>query len=251
MISDNYECFCRDRLFWYSVNFQRNRSRKITEVSHTKTSHKFELGIWIPYMCAFLLQSGALWYVGLGYLCNMYIPPQENTSQQIVCIFHGIHCILCVTPSDDFLDGRCCGRRLSRYRYTIHPINTLRPRQNGRHFADDVFKCIFLNENVWISLKISLKFVPKGLINNIPSLVQIRAWRRPSDKLLSEPMMVSLLTHICVTRPQWVKYAQCLIVSCSVVVLKVLFIGSYFAHASLLFNWRQDIKIARGSVFTF
>ena len=84
-------------------------------------------------------------------------------------------------------------------------INTLRPRQNGRHFADDVFKCIFLNENVWILLKISLKFVPQGPINNIPSLVQIMAWRRPGDKLSSEPMMVCLLTHICVTRPQWVK----------------------------------------------
>ena len=81
-------------------------------------------------------------------------------------------------------------------------INPLRPRQNGRHFADDVFKCIFLNENVLILLKISLKFVPKGLINNIPSLVQRMVWRRPGDKPLSEPMMVSLLTHICVTRPQ-------------------------------------------------
>ena len=36
------------------------------------------------------------------------------------------------------------------------------------------------------------------------ALVQIMAWRRPGDKPLSEPMMVSLLTHICVTRPQWV-----------------------------------------------
>ena len=54
-------------------------------------------------------------------------------------------------------------------------INTLRLRQNGRHFADDIFKCIFLNENVWISLKISLKFVPMGPINNIPALVQIMA----------------------------------------------------------------------------
>ena len=53
-----------------------------------------------------------------------------------------------------------------------------------------------------ISLKISLKFVPKVRINNIPALVQIMAWRRPGDKPLSEPMMVSLLTHICVTRPQ-------------------------------------------------
>ena len=83
-------------------------------------------------------------------------------------------------------------------------VITLRQRQNGRHFTDDVFKCIFLNENVWISLKISLKFVPKGLINNIPSLVQMMAWRWPGDKPLSEPMMISLLTHICVTRPQWV-----------------------------------------------
>ena len=59
-------------------------------------------------------------------------------------------------------------------------------------------------KNVWISIKISLKLVPKGLINNIPSLVQIMAWRRPGDKPLSEPMMVSLLMYICVTQPQWV-----------------------------------------------
>ena len=79
-------------------------------------------------------------------------------------------------------------------------------RKYGRHFPDDIFKCIFLNENVRISINISLKFVPKGLINNIPALVQIIAWRRPGDKLLSEPMMESLLTHICVTRPQWVNF---------------------------------------------
>ena len=84
--------------------------------------------------------------------------------------------------------------------------NSLRPRQNGRHFPDDILKCIFLNENIWISLTISLKCVRKVRINNIPSLVQIMAWRRPGDKLLSEPMMVSLLTHICVTRPQWVNF---------------------------------------------
>ena len=87
-------------------------------------------------------------------------------------------------------------------------VNTLRPRQNGRHIADDIFKCIFVNENEWISLKISLKFVPKGQINISPSLVQIMAWRRQGDKPLSEAMMVSLLTHICVTRPQWVNVAQ-------------------------------------------
>ena len=85
-------------------------------------------------------------------------------------------------------------------------VNTLRPRQDGRHFADDIFKCIFLNENVWIPIKISLKLVSKGPINNIPAMVQIMAWRRPGDKPLSEPMVVSLLMHICVARPQWVNY---------------------------------------------
>ena len=88
---------------------------------------------------------------------------------------------------------------------TQHWFNTLRPRPNGRHFADDIFKRIFLNENILIPIKISLKFVPKGHINNIPSLVKLMAWRRPSDKPLSEPIMVRSPTHICVTRPQWVK----------------------------------------------
>ena len=84
-------------------------------------------------------------------------------------------------------------------------VNSLRPRPNRRHFADDIFKWIFFNENIWILIKISLKFVSKGPINNIPALVQIMAWRRPGDKPLSERMMLSSLTHICVTRPQWVK----------------------------------------------
>ena len=54
-----------------------------------------------------------------------------------------------------------------------YKVNTLRLRQNGRHFTDNILKCIFLNENIWISLKISLKFVPEVQINNIPALVQI------------------------------------------------------------------------------
>ena len=71
----------------------------------------------------------------------------------------------------------------------VSRLNSLRPRQKRRHFADDVFKCNFLNENVWIPIKVSLKFVPIGPINNIPALVQIMAWRRTGDKPLSEPIM--------------------------------------------------------------
>ena len=68
------------------------------------------------------------------------------------------------------------------------------------HFPDDIFECIFLIEDVKISIKISLKFVPKGPISNIPALVQKMAWRRPGQKPLSETMMVNLLTHICMVQ---------------------------------------------------
>ena len=95
-------------------------------------------------------------------------------------------------------------------------IITLGPRQNGRHFADDTFKRIFLSENGGMSIKISLKFILKGPISNIPSLVEIMAWRRPGAKPLSQLMMVSLMTHICVTRPQWVIQNNVYTVYCSV-----------------------------------
>ena len=86
-------------------------------------------------------------------------------------------------------------------------VITLRPRQNGRHFADDIFKCIFLNGCVWILITISLKCIPCRIIN-IPALVQIMAWRRSREKPSSEPMVVRLPTHICVTRPKWLKHPQ-------------------------------------------
>ena len=89
--------------------------------------------------------------------------------------------------------------------YKQNVFSTLRSSQNGRHFTDDTFKHIFLNESIRISLKLSLKFVPKGPINNVPALVQNRAWRRPGDKPLSEPVMVRLPTNICISQPQWVK----------------------------------------------
>ena len=104
------------------------------------------------------------------------------------------------------------GRSCLSARYLIAGIdcftelfNTLRLRQNGRHSADHTFKRIFLRENVRISIKISMKFVPKSPIDSISASFQIMAWCRPCDKSLSEAMMVSLLTHICVAQPQWVK----------------------------------------------
>ena len=60
--------------------------------------------------------------------------------------------------------------------------------------ADDNFKCIFLNENNRIQIRISLKFVPSSLIASKPVLVQVMAWRQTGNKPLPELM----LTQFCI-----------------------------------------------------
>ena len=79
------------------------------------------------------------------------------------------------------------------------------PGQNCRHLADDRSNYIFMNKNVCILIRISLKFVPKGPIDNKPALVQAMAWRRIGD--LNQCLSNSL-THICGTRGGWVKRAH-------------------------------------------
>ena len=55
--------------------------------------------------------------------------------------------------------------------------------------TDDIFKCIFLNENNRILIRISLKFVPMSPVDNKLALVQVMAWRQTGDKPLPEPTM--------------------------------------------------------------
>ena len=81
-------------------------------------------------------------------------------------------------------------------------FKTLRPRRNRQHFADNILKSILVQWKCLNLKKKSLKFV--GTTYNIVALVQIIAWRRPSDTLLFEPVMVSLPMHICLIRPQWI-----------------------------------------------
>ena len=92
-------------------------------------------------------------------------------------------------------------------------VNSSPSGENGPLFADDMFKRIFFNVNIWISNKISLEYIPRGLIDNMSVLVQIMAWpvQVPSHYLNqcwpSSPM------HICSTRGRWVKQHTCKSVS--------------------------------------
>ena len=114
-----------------------------------------------------------------------------------------VHCVIWYFYAED--DSSRWPWHVLIYFIEVFTLNTLRPRQDGCHFAEDIFKCILLNENVWISINFSLKFILRVPIDNITALLQIIAWRRAGNKPLSEPMMASFPTQICVTRPQWVK----------------------------------------------
>ena len=121
----------------------------------------------------------------LWYVCwwNKVLIPQVDLEVLHETLWH----LFC-----EWLGDSACSTWYGTLELNSPTLNTLRLRQNGHYFADDTFKCIFLNETLRISNKISLKFVPKGPINNIPALVEIMAWYRSGDKPLSEPMMVKI-----------------------------------------------------------
>ena len=99
----------------------------------------------------------------------------------------------------------CPCRCLPCYNDCWSLLNTLRLRQNGRHLPNDIFKCIFLNGNVYISIVISLKFVSKDPINNIQSLVQIMALapRFEGHRGHQHIQLISIFVSISLERKCW------------------------------------------------
>ena len=59
--------------------------------------------------------------------------------------------------------------------------------------ADGIFSGIFLNESNRILIQISLKYVPRSLIDNKPTLVQVMAWHRTGTKPLPDPMKTQFI----------------------------------------------------------
>ena len=108
-------------------------------------------------------------------------------------------------------------------RFSLYPrdrFNSLRLSRNGRHFPDDIFKCIFLNKMYRLWLRFHWSLFPRVQLIIFEHLVQTMAWRRPGDDPLFEAMVVGLLTHICVTRPQLFNY----------ILYKILYIIIIIVH---------------------
>ena len=82
------------------------------------------------------------------------------------------------------------------------------PGQNSRDFTGIIFRCILMKEQFCFLINMSLKYVHRRPIDNYTVLAYFMAWCRSAAKPLYESMMVRSLTHICVTRPQWVKLLQ-------------------------------------------
>ena len=78
-----------------------------------------------------------------------------------------------------------CPQMLSRCLTCFNPLDKI-----ATFFTDDFSNCISMNENLCISIRISLKFVPKGPIDNKWALVQVMAWRQIGNKPLSEAMLI-------------------------------------------------------------
>ena len=124
---------------------------------------------------------------------NSYIFIKENTFEMVICQIasilswpqyynHGLT-LICIRYR------RLPLNRASLYMQWYICIITLRPRQDGRHFAADIVICIFFNENFRTLNKILLKYVSKGLFNNVAAIVQIIMWCQTGNKSLSEAML--------------------------------------------------------------
>ena len=158
--------------------------RYITNMSYSHISYYEEylsddnikiIGLWLLQKC-------------------MYTISIEKQSNEIFCIAFGINCNIYFISKHAFSVLWNSLRTYiykSSFRFHIYiwelckrSIPILRPRQNcrNRQFANDVSKCLFLNEDLWITNYIQLKCVPYGLIDNMPSLVQIMVLRRLGDK---------------------------------------------------------------------
>ena len=112
--------------------------------------------------------------------------------------------------------------------------------QNGRHFTDDIFRCIFVNKKFCILIKFSLKCVPKGQINSIAALVQIMAWCRIGDKPLSKPKNYADKYWVYNVSYYYYHYYSIIIVIVFIIVIVVSFTKK---------NWKKYFQVFSFSLF--
>ena len=195
-------CLLRPRDGWQSghdrpIHFSRGECRLLRTLTHLK-----------PRVGSSNLTIHSVLYVSFFSL-NFYLPAAITTELVLLNVVTFVNCKLVC-----FVLGRSVGMPPFHHVVSIFYIHvgnlrivfintpmlsfdTLRPRQNCHHSTDDISKCIILNGNVWISLNISLKFVPNVRIKILQNW--FRWWLRAGQAI------GHYLKHICATRPHWLK----------------------------------------------
>ena len=143
-----------------------------------------------------------------GCNCIMGIPSQTQLSSNLISLLHWVQ-LQCCTKTDCSVQNFVNDWTAEKVYEDKWDLSRSSLTHRGRDKMAAIFQTTFSNEISWMKmyefrLRFHCSLFLRFQINNTPALDQIMAWHRPSDKPLSEPMVVSSLTHICVDRPQWV-----------------------------------------------
>ena len=104
--------------------------------------------------------------------------------------------------------------------------------QNGHHFANDIFKCNLLSENVIIFIQIFINICCCG--SSWQSVWKwVMAWRQSGCKPLPEPTIPRCLTPYGVIRPHCVTI---IFLDISQLSWKIIIIGNYFREIYRISN---------------
>ena len=112
---------------------------------------------------------------------SMFLTERYNNGPDTIVV-----CIIIV-----IINASCC-------------LKTMRPRQDCRHFQDAIFKSFFVKENIWISIQILLKCVPGVKLTIFQHWFRKWLGAEQVARHYFNRCLYALLSHICVTRPQWV-----------------------------------------------
>ena len=154
-------------------------ARPIGSCNRTSSFHSVQFGWWwnSPITCgffshdhicaAFVLRRVVVYFVKLISPWTKWSPFRRRSFQ--------MHCLnwgpIVLTLSDAVASLLTNGNATFWWKLPYHLVYSSPPGENGRYFANNIFKCIFMNEKFCILIKILLKFVPKGLINSNTALV--------------------------------------------------------------------------------
>ena len=157
----------------------------ITMMDNSQSNHTNKtMQTWVGYI--------QRWYWFVRIYMHVYHPVHSCIFIEFYSSLHYIMMAWCRTAVSSLLKHwRYCGQAQGHRCVFLHLLNSSPPgkKKMADIWADDNFRCIFLNENDKIPIRISLKFVPRRPIDITPALVQVMAWRRTGDKPLPGTML--------------------------------------------------------------